>query len=58
MSADQLPIPLKGPWVEEGEHDPQIPLPEKAPVVYETDHTVGSLLDACLAAKGPMTNRK
>ena len=26
--------------------------------VYETDHSVGSLLDACLAASRPMKPRK
>lgn len=59
MSTDQPQASIKTHSVSEKEEDPQIPFSKDTPVTtYETDHTVGSLLDACLAAKGPMRNRR
>jgi hypothetical protein len=48
----------KAPRKEDAPEQPVIPFEKFPETLYHDDHTVGSLLDACLAAKGPMTDRK
>lgn len=54
MAAKPIPKPSA-----KSEHEQLvIPFEKKPEVLYNDDHSVGSLLEACLAAKGPMKDRK
>ena len=50
--------PIPKPSVKQEPKKLVIPFEKLPETLYHDDHSMGSLLDACLAAKGPMADRK